>query len=95
VELVHLGASAPVVPTVPQPFGRLGTVTVRAWHAGLIENGPGASSAAKCYRLLRSILNTAVEDGLIAVNPCCIKGAGVEPADERPLPSLAEVYAGR
>lgn len=47
---------------------------------------------AKCYRLLRTILNTAVEDGLIVANPCAIKGAGVEPADERPLPTLAQVY---
>ena len=47
---------------------------------------------AKCYRLLRTILSTAVEDGLIAANPCAIKGAGVEPEDERPLPTLGEVY---
>ena len=53
----------------------------------------GASSVAKCYRLLRTILNTAVEDGLIVANPCTIKGAGVEPADERPLPTLKQVSA--
>src|SRR5438132_779057 len=63
-----------------------------SWHADLLTDGPGASSVAKCYRLLRTVLNTAVEDGLIVANPCAIKGAGVEPADERALPSLAQVY---
>lgn len=76
----------------PLPLGRLTTAGIRSWHAGLLADGPGASSVAKCYRLLRTILNTAVEDGLIVVNPCSIKGAGVEPADERPLPTLAQVY---
>ena len=40
---------------------------------------------AKSYRLLRAILNTAVqEDELIAVNPCRIKGAGEERATSGP-----------
>jgi hypothetical protein len=33
---------------------------------------------AKAYRLLRSIMNTAVDDGLIRRNPCRIKGASEE-----------------
>jgi integrase len=75
------------------PIGKLTTARVRSWHADLLAHGPGPSTAAKCYRLLRAILTTAVEDGLLAANPCRIKGAGVEPADERPVPSIAEVYA--
>jgi integrase len=66
---------------------------VRSWHANLLRNGPGASTAAKCYGLLRAILSTAVEDGLLAANPCTMKGAGVEPADERAIPTVGEVYA--
>jgi len=67
------------------------TPVVREWCATLRRpDGPGVSTAAKCYRLLRSILTTAVEDGLIAVNPCTIKGAGVERAEERPIPSVAQ-----
>jgi integrase len=74
-------------------LARLSTAKVRAWYADLRSpDGPGASTAAKCYRLLRSILTTAVEDGLIAVNPCTIKGAGVEPAEERPIPTVAEAH---
>ena len=81
----------PVLGTIP--LAKLTTARVRSWHADLLANGPGASTAAKCYRLLRAILTTAVEDGLIAANPCTIKGAGVEPAEERAVPTLAEVYA--
>lgn len=73
---------------------RLTTATVRAWAARMRgPGGPGASTAAKCYRLLRSITTTAVEDGLATVNPCTIKGAGVEPSDERPIPTVAQVHA--
>jgi integrase len=42
--------------------------------------------AAKAYRLLRAILNTAVrEDGLIAENPCRIPGYDKEDSAERPV----------
>jgi integrase len=41
---------------------------------------------------VRTLLTTAVEDGLIVVSPCSIKGAGVEPNDERSLPTIEQVY---
>jgi len=67
---------------------------VRAWYAQLIgPAGPGASTAAKCYRLLRAICNTAVRDGELARSPCMIIGGGDENATERPAVSVAEVYA--
>ncbi len=82
-----------ILPTLgPLPLGRLTTPVIRSWHSGLLKSGPGTPSVAKSYRLLRTILGTAVEDGLIAVNPCSIKGAGVEPPKERPLPTLGDVY---
>lgn len=77
----------------PLPLARLTTAAIRSWHSALLADGCGSALAAKCYRLLRSILGTAVEDGLVAANPCTIKGAGVERADERYLPTLDEVYA--
>ena len=46
---------------------------------------------AKCYRLLRAILQTAVDDGLIARNPCSIRGAGQSHQDERPLISAEQL----
>jgi len=65
---------------------------VRRWHADLVSRGPGLSTAAKCYRLLRAILNTAVEDHHLVANPCTIRGAGTESAPERPVPTIGQVY---
>ena len=67
--------------------------TVRSWRAGLISAGrPGASTIAKAYRLLHAVCATAVEDGLIARNPCVIKGASVERPAERPVATVEQVY---
>jgi integrase len=67
--------------------------TVRAWRAELLAGGASATMAAKAYRLLRAALNTAVEDELIRRNPCRIKGAGQERPAERPVATVAQVYA--
>jgi integrase len=48
---------------------------------------------AKAYRLLKAILNTATDDGVIKRNPCRIKGAGQEDSPERPTLTIAQVYA--
>ena len=56
---------------------------VRLWHAGL--SLVSRDQAAKSYRVLRAIMNTAVSDGLITRNPCTIRGAGIEHAPERPM----------
>ncbi len=73
-------------------LGRIRPAHVRGWYAGLVDGGPGASTAAKCYRLLRAILNTAVEDGILVTNPCTIRGAGAERAEERRLPTVEQVF---
>jgi len=67
---------------------------VRTWHAELVGRGrPGATTVAKCYRLLRAILSTAVEDEVIVKNPCVLKKAGVERPTERPVATVQQVYA--
>jgi integrase len=38
-------------------------------------------------------MNTAVDDGLVRRNPCRIKGAGSEDSPERPVLTVAQVYA--
>ncbi|MBO4270750.1 tyrosine-type recombinase/integrase [Microbispora triticiradicis] len=63
----------------------IGNRHVRQWHTGLLDDGPGASTVAKAYRLLRAILNAAFEDDLI-------KNAGVERPKERPVLTVAEVF---
>ena len=65
---------------------------VRSWFAA-VSLGHGRDQAAKSYRLLRAILNTAVDDDRIGRNPCRIKGAGAEQTDERPMLATATVLA--
>lgn len=57
---------------------------VRACHGRLAKSGLHANTAAKVYRLFRTMLDTAVDDGLLRTNPVHIKGAAVERAVERP-----------
>lgn len=64
----------------------------RAHHSGATRQ-TGEASAARAYRTLRAMLNTAVEDGLILYNPCKLKGAGKAPTGERPTLSPTEVFA--
>lgn len=53
----------------------------------------GSATVARAYRLLRTVLGTAVDDELLAANPCRVKGAGSTRAAERPTLSLSEVQA--
>lgn len=82
-------------PTLGQVrFDRLTGPAVREWYAGLVGAGrPGPVTIAKAYRLLRTILNDAVSDGLLARNPCAIRGAGVERSAERPIATIHQVNA--
>jgi integrase len=75
------------------PLGRLSTPMIREWRANLLRRGVSVSMAAKAYRLLRSILATAVEeDKILARNPCRVRGAGTERAPERPVLTVAQVF---
>lgn len=66
---------------------------VRSWRAHLLKHGRSEGTTAKAYRLLRGILNTAVDDGRIKSNPCRIKGAGDEAHSSRYVASVPQVYA--
>ena len=55
----------------------LSTITpaqVRTWHAELGTGRP--AQRIRAYSVFRAICGTAVEDKLLAINPCTIKGAG-------------------
>jgi integrase len=54
--------------------------------------GTGAVTVAKMYRLLKAVLNTAVEDELIRRNPCKIKCVSTERSSERPTVTIERVY---
>jgi integrase len=73
------------------PLGSISPQGVRAWHSGIAKERP--TTAAKAYRLLSSILRTAVSDEILTKKPCQVRGAAVEKAPERPIASIAEVDA--
>lgn len=74
-------------------LGDLTTAMVREWRSGLLRAGVSETVTAKAYRLLRAILNTAVqEDGILSKNPCRIKGADRESAAERPVLTVPQVF---
>jgi integrase len=84
---LHLAASfgALMVHGITEPH-------VRRWRKNLLDAGTGEVTVAKAYRLLKAILNTAVDDGLIRRNPCRIKGAGQERSPERPVLTIRQVF---
>ena len=65
---------------------------IRNWHNNLRSGQISETTAAKAYRLLRQVLEAAVEDRLIHNNPCRIKGAGTERSKERVIPTIEDVY---
>ena len=66
---------------------------VRRWRKSLLDAGTGAITVAKAYSLLKAIMATALDDGLIRRNPCRIKGAGQEKSPERPVLTVRQVFA--
>ncbi|MEO3796502.1 site-specific integrase [Nonomuraea sp. B10E15] len=73
-------------------IAKISTSTVRQWRADLLGNGVSVSMAAKAYRLLRAVLMTAADDRVIPHNPCRIRGAGDEHAQERPVLTVSQVF---
>ena len=71
----------------------IGPADVRTWYADLNAR-TGPTARAHAYDLLRSVMKTAVDDELIAANPCRIRGAGqVKRAKTIRPASLAELEA--
>jgi len=81
-----------ILPTFGQvPIGSISTEAVRAWLTRVRDDSSELQSA-KAYRLLRSILNVAVSDGVLVRNPCNVRGAGQEHSGERPLASAEQIH---
>lgn len=70
---------------------RISPARVRTWRAERLR-ATGSTTTAKAYRLLKAVMETAVEDDMIRKNPCRIRGASREEADERPVASVAQVF---
>lgn len=84
-----------IVPVLGEmDIGAIEPDDIVAWYEAMVAAGrPGRPTIAKCYRLLHAIFNTAVASGLIARNPCTVKGGGREQAPERPVATVEDVYA--
>ncbi|WP_018558344.1 MULTISPECIES: site-specific integrase [unclassified Streptomyces] len=66
---------------------------VRSWRSERLDVTGAETTIAKSYRLLKAVMETAVEDELIRRNPCRIRGAGKESAAERPVATVDQVDA--
>lgn len=66
---------------------------VRGWHARALRGAGGRTSISQSYRLLRSVLQVAVNDGVILRNPCQIPGAGTQRSPERGIATPEQVAA--
>ena len=64
---------------------------VRRWRKDLLDAGVSPTSVAKSYRLLKAIMTTAVEDGIIRRSPCRIRGAALDRSAERSVLTLRQV----
>lgn len=79
------------------PLGRITAQEVRTWHAGLLAQaeatGRGHRAVSASYRVLRAILNTAVQDEILVRNPCTIRGASVDRPTARPEVTAQSMWA--
>jgi integrase len=75
------------------PVAKITPPAVRDWFAKL-KASTGPTARAHAYGLLRTILNTAVADELIAANPCRVRGGGSSKRAKRIRPAtLGELEA--
>jgi len=77
----------------PAQLSAISPADVRGWHGRLSQSELHPNTVAKVYRLLRTILGTAVDDGVLRSNPARIRGASKERAVERPLLTWNDVVA--
>ncbi len=75
------------------PVGDITPQRVRQWHEAATQTVK-PTALVQAYRLLRALLNVAVGDEAITINPCRVRSAGV-PKSARPSRALTagEVHA--
>jgi len=73
------------------PISVITAPVVRSWHAKVLRGEGGRTSISQSYRLVRSVLNVAVQDDAIQRNPCQIPGAGTVRVPERQIASPQQV----
>ena len=77
-----------------RPVGKITTLQIQQWIADRHKNSRlNANSVAKAYKVIRNVMDAAVDGGMIARNPCRIKGAGTERLPEMRAATPEEVAA--
>jgi integrase len=77
----------------PMPIADIQAGHVRRWRKHLLDAQVSEVTTAKAYRLLKTIMTTAVDDGAIRRNPCRLKGGGSESSPERVALTVPQVFA--
>jgi integrase len=69
-----------ILPTFAErPIGSITTLDVQIWIADRHANSRlGPNSVAKAYKIVRAVMESAVDAGLILRSPCRVKGAATE-----------------
>ncbi len=73
------------------PLVAMSPAIVRAWYAKVISGTGGRTSIAQSYRFLSTVMNLAVRERAVSINPCQIRGAGASRAKERPIATPAMI----
>jgi integrase len=71
-------------------LSKIDSSTVRRWHGHVSAGTQSSVTTAKAYRLLRQILEAAVDDMFLRSNPCTLKNVAVERSAERSTPTVDE-----
>ena len=84
-----------ILPTfADEPVGSITTLAVQMWISDRSANTRmGANSVAKTYKVLRAVMESALDAELIVKNPCRIKGAGTERLPEMRCATSEQVAA--
>lgn len=79
------------------PLSKITPRHVREWYGALVQQadaaGRGHRAATSSYRVLRAILNTAVQDEILPRNPCALRGASTDRPNDRPMVDEHHVWA--
>lgn len=75
----------PLAPLLEEIVGDITADQVRTWRAAQIARGT-KTQTSRAYDLLKSIMKTAVEDGIAATNPCTVRGGSTSSTGKKVEP---------
>ncbi|MGW0248957.1 tyrosine-type recombinase/integrase [Nocardia goodfellowii] len=80
-----------MIDLLDRPLAAITGPIVREWHTKALAGQGGRTAIAQSYRFGRTVMNCAIRDNAIRVNPFNIKGAGADKAKERPIATVLQV----